>query len=276
MSDEKVNPNMPSFDGTAIDVEVLKKQIQESNFNAELKDLFWSPEVGDNNIRIFPYRHSTTPFIETYWHWFNDGKSGMICPKNTFGEDDCLICSMVSELYKSELEEDKKKASELRAKVRIYIPIISRDEIMKGEDPKIKFWGVSKTVYETIRKFCLDADYGDIANATAGNDLKVSHIKANATFRYGKTDILPKPIKTKVLDDMTLARKMYEDCINLFDIPKFKKPTENEIHERLTEYKNSLDVEERIEANDAVVEDAINSEKTDLQEKIKNLIQQQN
>ena len=267
---------MSSFDGAAIDIDLLKKQIEESNSNEILKDLFWSPEVGDNTIRIFPYKHSTTPFIETYWHWFNDGKSGLICPKHTFGNDNCLVCDFVSELYKSQLDEDKKKASELRAKLRIYIPIISRDEISRGEQPKIKFWGISKTSYEMIRKFCLDPDYGDIANATAGNDLKVSHVKPNATYRFGKTDILPKPVKSKVLEDMNLAKKMFEECIDLFSLPKFREPSENEIHERLQEYRNSLNAEERINENDAAVEDAINSEKSDLQKKIQELIENNN
>lgn len=266
MSDEKFQ-----FAGS-VDVSYIKQQEEEKQQKEDGKNTTWKPLPGTNTIRIFPYRHGKTPFTEVYMHYLGGKNGTILCPKSTFGENDCPICDFVKSLYSTGLEEDKIKASKFKAKPRIFIPVIYREEIAKGFEPKVRFWEVSKTVYDSIIKYCLNEDYGDIADPNEGNDLIVTFTEKNAQYQFGKTEILPRAKKTKVLEDMSLAKKLYEECPDVFSLAKLKKPTTDEIIARLEEFKNS--VEEGTVTSDKDVESSINSEKNDLQDQIEKMLDQ--
>lgn len=271
MSTENVTTDSFEFGGS-ISLDYLKKEIADSqNKGGSLNK--WTPSLGTNTIRIFPYKHGSSPFIKTFFHYMDDNKPGMLCSKQTFGESDCPICDFVRKLYATELEEDKAKGSQYRAKVRYWIPIISRDEIAKGEPPTVKFWGVSKTVHDDLIKFCLNPDYEDIAHAMTGNDLIVTSIAKSKEFIYGKTEVMPRAKKTKLLDDMVLGKKLYDEQLNLFSLPGFNKVTKEEMISRLDGILNSAlkDDAETIANDENAVAKSTNSEKSDLQAKIDKL-----
>lgn len=257
------------FSGS-VDLTVIKQRVEEDKMKEQGKDLFWKPFPGTNTIRIFPYKHDKTPFTEIYMHYLNDKKGGILCQKFTNGSSDCPICDFVKELYSTGLEEDKKRATECKAKVRIFFPIISRDEMAKGIEAKLRFWEVPKQVYDTIIKFCLMEDYGDIADPNTGNDLIVTFQEKSASLPWGKIDVLPRPGKTKLMENMELAKKLYEECPEVLSFPKLKKLSEAEMIERLEGLKE-LSSEPK---NDSDVEKSNNSEKTDFQAKIDKMINQ--
>ena len=263
MSEEKFE-----FSGS-VDVSFVKQKVEDEKMKEQGKDLFWKPFPGNNTIRIFPYKHGKTPFTETFIHYLNDKKGGILCQKFTHGVDECPICDFVKGLYSSGLEEDKKKANDYKAKQRIFLPMINRDEIAKGIEPKLRFWEIPKAVYDSIIKFCLMEDYGDIADANTGNDLIVTFQEKSPSLPWGKIDVMPRPGKTKLLENMELAKKLYEDCPDVFSFSKLKKLSVAEMIERLEGLKNLTDEPK----NDSDVEKSNNSEKSDFQAKIDKMIE---
>lgn len=229
--------NTFNFAGS-INVANLAQQIEDKKKASD--KLFWKPQEGNNLIRIMPYKHAASPFNELYFHYLK-GET-VLCAKKSLGRADCPICDYVSNLYKSELQEDKDKAKSLRAKPRYYLPILVRDEIKKGNAPKVYFWGSAPTVYETIIKYCLQEDYGDIANPEAGHDVIISYTAKNAKEIWGKTEVFMKPAKTKLLEDMTLAQTLYNECPNIMDV--FKELTVDELFERVQKLVSGKDGDE--------------------------------
>jgi hypothetical protein len=254
--------NTFNFQGS-INVEQLKHTIEEKKKASE--KLFWKPQEGNNLVRIIPYKHAVSPFNELYFHYLK-GET-VLCAKKSLGRADCPLCDYVSNLYKSELQEDKDKAKALRAKPRYYIPIISRDEIKRGNEPKVYFWGISPTVYETIIKFCLQEDYGDIANAKAGHDVIVEYTGRNAKEIWGKTSVFMKPAKTPLLEDMALAQKLYDECPNILDI--FKELSTEELLEKVQKL-----VDGKEEDPTATIDQEVAANESLLTSKLKDILSQ--
>ena len=115
-----------------MNIDAIRAKLQKLQNNAPAADNnFWRPDEGaEHHIRILPISGEEIPFKETYWHWNVGGKSA-ICPKYTNG-DNCPICELVSELYdEADRTKDaslRKQASDLRAKIRPYIPIVDRSD----------------------------------------------------------------------------------------------------------------------------------------------------
>lgn len=255
-----------TFEFNSIDVDYIKEKIEKEKEKSQGSKLIWKPPVGNTTIRIFPYKYGKTPFTEAYFH-YNVSKNGAVLCSKTNGEE-CALCSVVNDLYKTGLDEDKVKAYSLKAKLRVFVPIIIRTAIENGQEPKIYFWEMSKTNYTDIIKYVNNEDYGDIADANTGNDLIIEHVESSKENIYGKTTITPRVKKTKVLEDLSLAKKLYDECPEVTVISKLKPLTEAEMLEKLEELKNNNNGDENEEDSTP----STNSEKTDLASKIENLI----
>jgi len=259
-----------NFTGS-ININDLKKKVEADKAKTEkskYKNIYWKPSQPETIVRIVPYKHGKSPFNELHFHYDVNGET-ILCPKYTFGKADCPLCDHVSKLYGSSLEENKIEAKRLRAKVRYYIPIINKTEVSKGVEPKIYFWGVAPTVYETLIKYCLEEeDYGDIANPKEGNDIIVKYTEKSAQNIFGKIDLIVRPKKTPMLPDQEVVNKLYNEVPNIFDL--FKELTTEELRAKLSDLLKSGD-----NSSENSVDEEIGSEKSDLENQISELIKEQ-
>ena len=144
----------------------------------------WKPQPGDNQIRLVPYKHGSDPFIELSF-CYNIGKVRSIISPITFGKE-CPINEAAAKLRATGNKEDFELARKIQPKMRVYAPVIVRGKESEG----VKFWGFGKLVYQSLLNYFLDADYGDLSNATTGRDLTVKFTPPAAGNAFGQTTIM--------------------------------------------------------------------------------------
>lgn len=200
---EKTNPLLEKVRKTL-------KGLQETT--QKTKDL-WKP-TGEHTIRILPYKHADYPFIELYFHYGIDSKN-YLSPKS-FGKPDPF------ERFADELLAQKDKSAyqlskSLRAKLRVYVPVLVRGEESEG----IRFWAFGKNTYEEILKIMSDPDYGDITDVHTGTDLVIVFQSAEeAGNSFGKTSIRAKRHTSPLADSEKLISKYLEEQKPITDIFK--------------------------------------------------------
>jgi len=195
----------------------LKKQKERG------QSIWWRPQEGNNRIRLTPYPHGDVPFIEYYYHYNLSGdKKPVLCPKRTFGKE-CPVCDFVATLWKGG-SDDEKLAKQLNAKLRIHSPIIDREK----EEDGIQLFSYGSQLYEKLLETMLDPDYGDIADPENGRDVTVKYEPASKGQPFPKTDIMPKPKVTPMLEAGEEAwTEMLEKCPNITDL--VPEPTVEEL-----------------------------------------------
>lgn len=263
-----------NFSGS-INVGELKKELEANKAKADKskkQKWFWKPSSPETTVRIVPYRHGPNPFNELFFHYDIKNKDGfgmtIVCPKHTHGKADCPFCDHVKELYKSPLEQDRKKANSIRAKNRFYIPIINKTDISKGAEAKPMFWGIPPKTREAILKFVMmEDDYGDIAHQEHGNDLIVQWQEKTKEKPYGEVTVIAKPKKTPMLSDKEIASKVYNEVPNVHDL--FPEYSYEELKSILEEYKDTIAVSNSgaYTADDAI-ENEIGDEHQSLKDKL--------
>ena len=194
-----------------LDLDKLKARLTESQTGKKTTTgKFWRPEKGDHTIRVLPGKNGD--FLFDGHHHYNVGKNpGFLCPQKSFDEK-CPVCDFASKLWKDGTDESKEMAKKLFPRQRYYAAILVRGEEEKG--PRV--WGFGKTVYETLIKYCLNPEYGDITDVETGVDLDLNYeVPPGASFP--KTTIQPKRKSTKLCQDITK-----EECKELLDsVPDF-------------------------------------------------------
>jgi hypothetical protein len=242
----------------------------KSSQNNETNKFKWSPKEGEKySVRILPYRHGPDPFSELQFH-YNLGNN-IICPKASFPGDDskrCAICEFGQELL-IEAKKSKEKNNEsweqfkkLSPKLRVYVPILVREK----EDEGARFWGISTKTYNSIGKYFIDPEYGDLSDPIDGRDLKVESLKQNGE-KFATPTVMPAANKTKLVstgnknDDTKKAVEIISSVPEIFEVfpvpsyeetkkvletylAKAEESEENETEEKSSEQNNQPEVEE--------------------------------
>lgn len=147
------------------------KKMREKLAAAKGSGKIWKPKEGtETKVRILPTPDGD-PFKEKHFH-YNLGKKSVLCPKRNFDEW-CPICEFASSLWNEGDEESQAMAKKLFARQRFYSPIIVRGE----DNPSVKVWGYSQTVYEKLLKTVLNPEYGDVTDPETGTDFTITYEK---------------------------------------------------------------------------------------------------
>ncbi len=213
--------------------EKLAKQSKNSQ-NSENNKMRWSPKEGEKyTVRIVPYQHGADPFTELHFH-YNIGKN-IMCPKATFPGDNtkrCAIDEFAQELL-AEAKKSKEKNNEsweqfklLSPRPRPHCPILIRGKESEG----VKFWGMPMKTYNTIGKYFLNPQWGDLSDPIDGRDIEVEAIKQN-NEKYASPSITPSPNKTKMIttgnvkEDNKKAAEIITsvpEIYSVFEIPSYE------------------------------------------------------
>lgn len=213
----------------------LDAESQSNYSNADYDKL----QQGKNVRRVlWPKGDKDSFYSEGYIHFGlgADGKSVATCPKTWGSKEKCPICEYVEELQKSKSKEDKKLADDIKAKRRIYINVISRDD--DEETPKVLPIGV--TILKGLLETICDADYGDITDPEEGRDVTITRKGQGMKTEYS---VLPKPKSSEVSETQT-PEEIEEEMTDLDSL--FVKKS----YEELEAILNGEDEEESGESGD--------------------------
>ena len=184
-----------------LNLDKMKSELEaesQSNFSNTGFDKL---QQGKNVRRVlWPKGDKDSFYSEGYLHFGlgSEGKSVATCPKTWGSKEKCPICEYVEQLQKSKNKDDKKLANDIKAKRRIYINVLNRDDEEDGDTPKVLPIGVMtlKGILETI----CDADYGDITDPEDGRDITIIRKGKGLQTTYS---VLPKPKSSEACEDKT-------------------------------------------------------------------------
>lgn len=175
----------------------LDAESQSNYSNADYDKL----QQGKNVRRVlWPKGDKDSFYSEGYLHFGlgSEGKSVATCPKTWNSKEKCPICEYVEQLQKSKNKDDKKLANDIKAKRRIYINVLNRDDEEDGDTPKVLPIGV--TILKGLLETVCDADYGDITDPEDGRDITITRKGQGLKTEYS---VLPKPKSSEACEDKT-------------------------------------------------------------------------
>jgi hypothetical protein len=113
-------------------------------------------------------------------------------------------------------------AKNLAPQKRTYLLVIDRNNEKAGP----RFWGFSRTVFESLLTLMSDEDYGDITSITEGHDLKVSFTPADKSptgFAKTTVNVVPKtsPLTTDE-DQLSAWLEDQPDLLEAYEMPTYE------------------------------------------------------
>ena len=214
----------------AIDLDAIRRKLNNLQTQTGKQDALWKPEQGKNQVRIVPYQHNKeNPFIEMYFHYDLGGKNYL--SPITYGEAD-PIEEFGQKLRSTGKSDDFQLARKLSPKMRCYVPVIVRGQESEG----VKYWGFGKQVYTELLGFISDPDYGDITDVKSGRDVSVEFIPAEGAGSFPKTSIRVKPNQSVATADSNIADKIVNGQKEIFEI--FRKNSYADLKVVLEEWLN--------------------------------------
>lgn len=211
----------------------------------ELSKTLWSPAVGKHQVRIVPSAYTkSNPFRELFFHYGIGNKNTMISLSN-FGEKDPIV-EFAQGLRKSSVKEDWQMAKKLEPKMRVYAPVIVRDQ----EELGVVLWGFGKQVYMDLLALTEDEDIGDFTDPIQGHDIIIDvQGKETTGLSYNTSSVR---VRTKITPLSEDANKVKQWLTTQPDpMTQFKKYSYEDMKSALMLH---LNPEEEIKQNaDAVV-----------------------
>jgi hypothetical protein len=213
----------------AIDLEAIKRKLNQLQTTGARRDNLWKPEPGKQVVRIVPYQHDrNNPFQELYFH-YDLGKKNYLSPI-THGKADPVV-EFCEKLKNSGNSDEWKLGKKMEPKMRTYVPVLIRGKESEG----VKLWGFGKQVYTELLGVIADPDYGDITDPMGGRDILVEFTPAEAG-QFPKTTIRVKPNVTPMTEDKNVAENVANNQPNLSDI--FKEPSYDDLKAALENWLN--------------------------------------
>ncbi len=217
----------------AIDLNAIRKKLNNLQTQTGKQNNLWKPEPGKQTIRIVPYQYNKdNPFQELYFH-YNLGKKIHLSPV-TFGKADPVV-EFCEQLKATGSKEDWQMARKMEPKMRTYVPVIVRGQEGEG----VRLWGFGKTVYQELLSIISDPDYGDITDPMNGRDITVEFTAAEGAGSFPKTSIRVKPNQSQVTDNKDIAEKITSGQKEITEI--FKEVSYDDLKEALSEWLNPED-----------------------------------
>jgi hypothetical protein len=164
-------------------------------------------QVGNTIVRVVPVSELPVPFVELHFHYRIGRGPTILCPERSsdvMETYECPICTFARAIYEGTeepTESEKNLYSEIKAKLRVFAPVVVKgEEFDETVNPQVKWWGFSITLYTSILELINDNDYGIIWDSKDGNDITISKTAPTKSNAWGEITIRPKPKKTPLAD----------------------------------------------------------------------------
>jgi len=150
--------------------------LQRTSYGASAT--FWSPEVGENQIRVLPPKDfQTNPdavfFKKISVHWnVGPAKRKINCRHMLGANEQCPVCDFAAQLKASGRSDEKAQGEDLDVSTRYAMNIIDLKDTASG----VQVFEASKTLFQDILAIFLDPDFGDIDSLERGRHLKIKRV----------------------------------------------------------------------------------------------------
>lgn len=239
----------------------LRKKLEGKSSGSMLLKL----EEGKQKIRIIPNKYEPEVNFQSLKFHYNVGQRSILCLKNF--DEECPICNLVSELFKSDKDSDTLVAKSIMAKDRYYTPVVKRNG-NKNEGP---YWF---SLNNTNLKVILDHfdDFPNLIDVEKGNDFNVNFIKKKP---FNETTLTISR-QSELCDDPDEAQKIIDSVPDIMEYYERFKMNSNKIEEVLDDYINGSSSEKDAEEVKQIKEDEEVEEKdSQLSIKINKLIEEE-
>lgn len=244
-----------------MDLSLLKQKldtIQNRGQKIEKKDyslIFWKPTIGKHQIRVVPSAYDkTNPFKELKFYYGITNKV-MLSPMN-YGEKD-PINEFVQKLYDTNDKSNYDLARKLKAKTRIFVPVVVRGEEEKG----VRLWQFGQNIYTELLSMATDEEIGDFTDITNGLDFTLETVGPESTgTQYNKTTVRAKRQNNPLSKDAEQVKLWLDKQPN--PLEEFKKFSFDEMKDALQKYLSPED-----EVEDSIVSEpaqSFDSDRKDL------------
>jgi len=151
------------------------------------REELWTPEEGENVIRILPRPGTIKFWVAMGWHYGVGivGSQAYVCPYVTLGQP-CPICEMSAELHASEDESDEEVARQLYVKTKYVMNILDR------KTNSVKLFTASRKVFSLILRHYKPG----ALDLQVLSGLKLSSVACDLTDLQNGRDIIIEKIST--------------------------------------------------------------------------------
>ncbi len=197
----------------AIDLDAIRKKLNQLSGNNSRKNAFWRPQEGEEHVvRILSFKDNDGQPFKERWFYYNIGDNPGLLAPHQFGKPD-PIQELINKLRDDGAKESYELAKKLYPKMRAYAPVIVRGEEEKG----VRLWSFGKTVYQSLLNIMLDEDYGDITDPKGGRDVKVICTKPPGRM-WATTEVRPRGKPSKLCETAATARSWLDSVPDLDDL----------------------------------------------------------
>ncbi len=197
----------------AIDLDAIRKKLNQLSGNNSRKNVMWRPQEGEEHVvRILSFKDNDGQPFKERWFYYNIGDNPGLLAPHQFGNPD-PIQELINKLRDDGAKESYELAKKLYPKMRAYAPVIVRGE----EDKGVRLWSFGKTVYQSLLNIMLDEDYGDITDPKSGRDVKVICTKPPGRM-WATTEVRPRGKPSKLCETTATARGWLDSIPNLDDL----------------------------------------------------------
>ncbi len=136
---------------------------------------WWSPQSGENTIRLIENPDTDNPPMFIAYKHFNvgpDNRSYWCRKTDPSGngqrnwDEACPVCEKVSKLYDSGNEDDRALGGKSKATQRILLNVVD----LSKPDEGVKIFECAQTLWKMMHKYWTSKKYGNLADADEGYD----------------------------------------------------------------------------------------------------------
>lgn len=206
----------------------LRDQYKDMRFGGTTDVVYFKPQKGSNIIRVLPIPNSDIAFKQQGWHYIAKGKS-YLCPRIN-NHEDCPICEIVTELFRSNIKADKDLAKRWMVQIKAAFNILDRS------DNKVKIWITSPKIYHTIIDILAEWEqtYGnvpDFSDPYKGRDFNLRMVPPKTEDGVVQYELLlldPKPVATSKKEIEAILKQVYnlDEVFTVMDYDQLVKVVE--------------------------------------------------
>lgn len=210
------------------------------------KGSFWTPEDGENTIRILPPlkpNGEVLPYFHHKTHWIDGNPYECLDQsfedKNgTFHEaESCPACRMSKKLYKSSEKDSEERdlAYGISGKDRYIFRIVDR---AKDKDARTTpdFYEVGPSIFKKFFSILKGGKYGNIVHPIEGRDFVIDKQGTGRKTNYDNS--LPSPDKCAVFTDKEKLREVLTNAVAMKYTSLIEFPAKEDIETAVREFLN--------------------------------------
>lgn len=210
------------------------------------KGQFWSPEDGENIIRILPPlkpNQEILPYFHHKTHWIDGNPyecldQNFIDKNGTMHEaENCSACKMSKKLYKiSEKDtEERDLAFSISAKDRYIFRIVDRTKDVEAQATP-EFYEVGPAIFKKFFNILKGGKYGNIVHPVEGRDFVID--KQGAGRRTNYDNSLPSPDKSPIFSNREKIKEVLTKAVTMKYTDLIEFPSKDSIESAIKEFLN--------------------------------------